>query len=194
MAVFRTLVLIDGWRRVALQLAQLASIADEELAARLAWANVPRELWDAMRAVVGRHRRYRDVPGLTDTQQRRLAMLTAHLASKPDAAWSNDDRRKSTERERLQARLHGRSVRQINLSILHGTGVSGAATLARVVMPVSLRGLWRAFDEWGARQHGVAVKTFRHWRQTAMASGDPLFATLRRQRVAKAERHRSWPD
>jgi hypothetical protein len=119
-------------------------------------------------------------------------VLTAHLASKPDAAWTGDDRLKSTERDRLQARLHGRNVQQINLSIMHGASASGAATLARVVMPVSLRGLWRAFDEWGARQHGVAVTTFRHWRQAAMASGDPLFATLRRRRVAKAERHRPW--
>jgi hypothetical protein len=194
MAVFHTLVLIDGWRRLALQLAQLVSIADEALAARLAQANVPPELWNDMRAVVGRHRRYRDVPGLTDAQSRRLAMLTAHLASTPAKARTDDDRRKSTERERLQARLHGKNVEQIDLSILHGTRGSGAATLARVVMPVSLRGLWRAFDEWGARQHGVAVKTFRHWRRAATASDDPLFTTLRRRRVAKAERHRSWPD
>jgi hypothetical protein len=175
-----------------LQLAQATAITDDALTILLDRAKMPHELRGLMRSVIGRHLRYRDVTGLTDAEQRRLAALTVRLDNKPSETWTANDRRKDLERERLRVKQHGRAnIEQANLSQMRGTGASGVATLARVVTPTYLGGLWRAFDTWGAQQHGITVRTFRHWRSAAMTSSDPLFSTLRRRRVPGAERHRS---
>jgi hypothetical protein len=181
--VFKTFVMIDSWRKLAQWLAQQDGVPDSELETMLKQAKVPWELWDQMRAVPGRHRRYRDVPGLTAAQQRRLAALAAHLDNKPPEEWTKDDRRLDEERAELRARRHGKErLRRINLSLRRGSSAAGVATLLpRVETPSSLRcGLWRAFDAWGARQYGVGVKTFRDWRRKLeQQQDDPLFATLR---------------
>jgi hypothetical protein len=95
----------------------------------------------------------------------------------------------------LLAKLHGKAaIKEIShptKGIKGGTSAPGLVVLTTQVTPSYLRGLWRAFDEWGARQYGVAPKTFRDWRRALQNSGDPLFRSLRRKRVAKPQRHRA---
>jgi hypothetical protein len=183
-----TLWRIDSWQQTSLALAQCVAVPDADLEATLMREKVPRELWGRVRAIIGRHRPYRDVPGLTAAQQDRLAALAVHLDNKPSEEWTQDDRRLDAERVKLRERQFGKAkVKQMNLSLMRGTSASGVATLARKVTPVYLRGLWRAFDVWGARQHGLSVKRFRDYRRT----DDPLFVRLRRQTVQKPMRHRS---
>ena len=66
LAMFRTFVLIDSWRRLALRLAHRDAVPDAELEDILTRDRVPLELWHRMRAVIGRHRPYHDAPGLTE--------------------------------------------------------------------------------------------------------------------------------
>ena len=98
------------------------------------------------------------------------------------------------ERERLLAKLHGKAtVKKIGQTIPGGTSAPGLGALTTLVTPSYLHGLWRAFDVWGARQHDVAVKTFRDLRRTLQNSDDPLFRLLRQQGKDKPQlqRHRA---
>lgn len=197
-AAFHTFVWIKGLRRFAIQLAQLDPASDAasqtQLEAALVREGVPRELWPQMQRVLGRFRRYRDAPGLTEQQQQRLAELESLLTSKPPNRWTNADRRLEQERAKLRVKLHGKpAVELIEQQISGGISAAGLAVLTTRKTPVHLRGLWRTLDEWGARQHGVAVKTFRDRRRWLANSADPLFATLRCERVSqlRPRRHRA---
>ena len=194
--VFVTFVWIDSWRRTALLLAQRHAVSDAELEDILT-RDVPPELRDNMRAVIGLHWRYRDAPGLTDAEQHRLGTLALELDSKPREQWTQEDRRKDGERAKLRVRLHGKAViRQIEdpiKGIKGGTSAPHLGVLTMRVTPNYLCNLWLAFDTWGARRHGVAVKTFRDWRRALQQSDDLLFGWLRRERVPplKPQRHRT---
>jgi hypothetical protein len=148
-----------------------------------------------MRAVIGRHRPNLDAPGLTDAEQRRLGELALHLDSKPSEEWTQEERRLDKERAKLLAKLHGKAtietISHPTKGIEGGTSAPGLALVTTQVTPPYLRGLWRAFDEWGACQYGVALQTFRDWRRALAHSDDPLFRSLRRKRVAKPQRHRA---
>jgi hypothetical protein len=76
--------------------------------------------------------------------------------------------------------------------MLSTTGAMRDGMLApRAHMPAYLRGLWGAFDRWGAERHGITVKTLRNLRAALpkQRPDDPLFARPPR-RVQKPQRHR----
>jgi hypothetical protein len=193
-----TLSRIESWQRTSLALAQRAraEVPDAALKAILTQNKMPPELWDQVRGIIGRHRPYRDAPGLTEQQRHRLAALTDLLESKPPERWTKTDRQRELERARLRARLHGKAViKQIEdpiNGVKGGTSAPHLSVLTARVIPGYLRGLWRAFDVWGAREHGLSVKRFRYYRLTLQRSDDPLYQTLRRhQPRQKPERHRT---
>lgn len=195
-ARFRTLVWIDSWQRTALLLAKRDALPYGELEKIMKRERVPVQFWGRIRAARGRHRPYCDAPESTERQRQRLAALADLLDSKPPERWTKTDRRRELERARLLAKLHGKpTVKQIEETIQGGTSAPGIVVLATThVAPVYLRGLWRAFDAWGARRHGIAAKTIRDLRRTLQHSEDPLFAWLRRENVAnvaKPKRHRA---
>jgi hypothetical protein len=183
--VTTTILQIDTWRQTALELAQCVALPDAALAAILKREKVPPELWDRVRAIIGRQRRYRDALGLTPKERR----ILAELSSRPT------DDRENAERMRLMEKLHGRrTAREIDLSLTRG---SAGSSLARIRVPRRLKGLWPAFDTWGAGQFGIGVKTFRDWRRWAVAAdkrlpqGGQMLRSLWRREAPTAERPRA---
>jgi hypothetical protein len=190
--VIVTALLTGHWKGVALWLAQQRAVPEAKFGALMVWESVPVDLWDEMRAVIGRHLRYPPAPPLTPKQQHRLATLSAHLDARPPEQWTKDDYRKDAERAKLRAKLHGKAtIRQIDLSLTRGISAPGVATFACVVTPAYLCRLWRIFDARAAQRHGISARTWRHWGQLQQQSDDPVFASLRHKRLQKAERHRA---
>jgi hypothetical protein len=184
--VTTTLQWIENWRQISLALALCAVVPAADLEAILRREKVPPELWERVRAVIGRQRRYLDTLGLTPQEQQRLV----ELSSRP-----TDDDSVKAERNRLMERLHGRkTAREIDLSLTYGRAGS---SLARRYKPRRLKGLWLAFDTWGAGQFGIEVKTFREWRRLAVAAdkrlpeGEQMLRSLWRREALTAERHRA---
>lgn len=180
-----TIVLINEWRRLAKRLAQLDTIQWADLKAKLVRAEVPRELWPRMHAVIGRHRhqRYHDAPGLTDDERDELAVLTIALESKPVAQWGDDDHAKEERAVQLRTKLHGPlGIRQINKNFAPGgLRQPGAVSLAASETLPFPKGLSTAFDTWGARQHDdVSVVTFRRWRRMEERRPGSLLHAMKR--------------
>jgi hypothetical protein len=182
--VIATILLIESWRQTTLALALCVAVPDLE--AILRREKVPAELWDRVRAIIGRQRRFRDTLGLTPEEQQRLV----ELSSRP-----TDDDSVKAERKRLMERLHGRrAAHEIDLSLTRG---SAGSSLARKIMPRRLKGLWLAFDTWGAGQYGIKVKTFRDWRRWAVAADkllpeeEQMLRSLWLPEAPTAERHRA---
>jgi hypothetical protein len=182
--VTTTILQIHDWRQTVLALALRVAVPAAALEAILRREKVPPELWDRVRAVIGRQRRYRGALGLTPEERQRMV----ELSSTP-----TDDDREKAERKRLMERLHGRkTAREIDLSLTRG---SAGSSVAREIMPRRLLGLWLAFDTWGADQIGIRVKTFRDWRRWAVAAdkrlpeGEQMLRSLWRREAPTAERH-----
>jgi hypothetical protein len=182
--VITTILQIDNWRTLTLWFALQDAVPEAAFIRIMTREKVPPELWDQVRAVIGRQRRYRDTPGLTPQEQQRLAELSSRATA---------DDRDDTERTRLMEKLYGRrTAREIDISLTRG---SAASSVARMIMPRRLKGLWWAFDTWGADQFGISVKTFRDWRRWAVAADkqlparEQLLRSLRRREAPTAERH-----
>jgi hypothetical protein len=176
---------IDNWRQISLALALCVAVPAADLEAILMREKVPTELWDRVRAVIGRQRRYPDARGVTPGEGQRLV----ELSSRP----THD--REEAEQLRLMEKLYGRkTAREINLSLTRG---SAASSVARIIMPRRLMGLWLAFDTWGADQFGISWKTFRDWRRWAVAADkrrpekEQLLRSLWRREAPTAVRHRA---
>jgi hypothetical protein len=181
--LFRTLVMIESWRRLALWLAQQAksAVPEAKFGALMVREKVPAALWGKMRTAIGRHLHCLDAPGLTAMQGRGLAMLTRYLDGKPREQWDQKDRRRDEKREQLMARLYGRAVvRRINSSTPGGTSAwPGGKLLPKAKTPKMMRDLWGTFDRWGAGRHGgITLKTFRNLRAALQRDAPELFALL----------------
>ena len=134
---------------------------------------------------------------LTSRERRRLAELAQEQENRPGQEWAEteEDKKLAKEFTRLREKLHGRkTAREIDLSL---TGGSTASSVARIIIPRRLKGLWKAFDMWGAVQFGIGVKTFRDWRRYAVAADkrlpekEQMLRPLWRREAPTAERHRA---
>jgi hypothetical protein len=190
-----TLLAIEAWRGVALELA-LGDRLDEPAFRRLMTRHrVSPEFWDEMRGVMGRQRRYRPVLGLTPRGHQAARVLTARLDALPPEQETEADKRHAKDLRRLWERQHGRrTARQIDLSRMRG---EPASSVASIRMPHRLMGLDGALDAWGAARHHIKVKTFRDWRRWAVAADkqrpeeERLLRSLDRQETLPAKRHRA---
>ncbi len=194
--VIDKILLINSWHTLALWLAQQDAVPEAVFIGMMTRAKVPPELWDQTRAVIGRQRRY-PPGGLTPREHSRLAELALEQEKRPGQEWAEteEDKKLAKEFTRLREKLHGRkTAREIDLSLTRG---SAASSVARIIIPRRLKGLWLAFDTWGAEQFDIKPKTFRDWRRYAVAADKllpeekQLLRPFWRPEARTAERHRA---